>query len=617
MIRKIVFLLVVTFHLAGTASVASAKVLSAMKQSYQCAKQSAISTVELTGEIGKKAALAAEVAANASACTAVQGGNPAYYIASTGAISAVKAVSPKSVPTGMCASSVKGVVARPFIEGVSYLVPPGSVKDTITSSLKSDLVKDQLWKAIDNVPAAKPFTMQVDCACTTIDNGIAMTDLKAIGESIGRASNTCAAALDSLGLGFVNDIDNKVAEGFQQAYSGLSGGYDELVNGESDPKAPELVYHDYFGKFFDGAVRHGSSRQHGKWLSVQNPQYASNMADAWECRKYYDQHKHSMSSATKICGEMENRFVSMVQAKAASNIEKATLLESISGDTDKYLSAMLAWRIPLPPSSYSQGSFKSKLGSIQCSDEDANFSRFWNCKTTGLYEAALQARAAGADKSSSLKVAFAASGENLGAQLVSYWDANRTPIRNHFYSKWYGPAWEATYPCGLAGQPFGDLCVKQMDLYYDFDCHIPMTVAAAEGTSFVRMEKAISACRTGLDSLRKDAATIATRAAITTFSADMKALCQPHGGSRTNGAACEAIVRDAATDCEKEAMTKLVGGKWKETLSTCWTGKKGALGRNLGQMIVVRTGEVTTSLPTQPTSPITAPKSVPLPNRGN
>lgn len=222
--------------MTGVFSAAEAQVLDAMKKSYQCAKQSAIATVELTGEVAKKAALATEVAANASACTAAQGGNPAYYVATTGAISAIKAVSPETIPTGQCHSAVKSTVSRPLLEGVSYLIPAGDIKNHIVSKLNSDLVKEQLWTAVDSIVVVKPFTMQVDCACTTIDNGLAMTDLKAVGESIGRVSSSCAAALDSLGLGFVNDLDNKVAEGFEKAYSGLSGGYDELVRGETDPR---------------------------------------------------------------------------------------------------------------------------------------------------------------------------------------------------------------------------------------------------------------------------------------------------------------------------------------------------------------------------------------------
>lgn len=605
--------------MTGVFSAAEAQVLDAMKKSYQCAKQSAIATVELTGEVAKKAALATEVAANASACTAAQGGNPAYYVATTGAISAIKAVSPETIPTGQCHSAVKSTVSRPLLEGVSYLIPAGDIKNHIVSKLNSDLVKEQLWTAVDSIVVVKPFTMQVDCACTTIDNGLAMTDLKAVGESIGRVSSSCAAALDSLGLGFVNDLDNKVAEGFEKAYSGLSGGYDELVRGETDPKDPALVYHDYFGKFYDSAVQHGSSKQNGKWLSHANPLYAQNIADAWECAQYYDKHKHSLENGQKICGEMESRFVTMVHAKVASNIQTSDALLSASADINKWLTTMLAWRIPLPPNQYTVTEFKSKLGALGCSEEDFNFHRLWNCKPTGIYQAVLQARAAGADTATSMKVAFAASSPKLGAQILSFWESKKTSIRVFYFGKWYDPEHSATYPpCGLASQPYGDLCVAQMDLYYDFECHVPMAVAAHEGTSTTRMNKAINSCRAGLDRIRTDASAIATRAAMPSFGADMTALCQPYT-ARQDRATCEAIVNEAATDCQKEAMGSLSANNWKAALDACWANKKAGLSKNLATMIAVRTGVSVSPTPPVPSGPLVpANPVVTLPKgRGN
>lgn len=589
--------------MTGVLSAAEAQVLDAMKKSYQCAKQSAIATVELTGEVAKKAALATEIAANASACTAAQGGNPAYYVATTGSISAIKAVSPETIPTGQCHSAVKSTVSRPLLEGVSYLIPSGEIKNQIVSKLNSDLVKEQLWTAVDSIVVVKPFTMQVDCACTTIDNGLAMTDLKAVGESIGRVSSSCAAALDSLGLGFINDLDNKVAEGFEKAYSGLSGGYDELVRGETDPKDPALVYHDYFGKFFDGAVQHGSSKQNGKWLSQANPLYAQNMSDASECASYYDQHKHSLANGKKICAEMESRFVTMVHAKVASNIQTSDALLSASTDIDKWLTTMLAWRIPLPSNQYTLTEFKSKLGALGCSEEDFNFNRLWKCKPTGTYQAVLQARATGADTATSMKVAFAASGPKLGAQILSYWESNKEKIRNFYYAKWYGPAGSETYPCGLASKPYGELCLPQMNLYYDFECHIPMALAAHEGTSTARMNKAINACRSGLDRIRTDAAAIATRAAMPSYAADLTALCQPHT-ARQDRATCEAIVGESAADCQKEAFSSLSSNKWKDPLAACWANKKTGLSKNLGAMIAVRNGVSVPQTTPAPTGPL-------------
>jgi pyruvate/oxaloacetate carboxyltransferase len=142
-----------------------------------------------------------------------------------------------------------------------------------------------------------------------------------------------------------------------------------------------------------------------------------------------------------------------------------------------------------------------------------------------------------------------------------------------------------------------------MDLYYNFDCHIPMALAAHEGTSTTRMNKAINACRTGLDRIRTDASAIATRAALPAYGADMTALCQPHS-SRQDRAACEAIVSEAATDCQKEAMASLSANTWKASLDSCWSAKKAGLSKNLATMIAVRTGVSVPQTPAAPSGPL-------------
>lgn len=602
---------VVGVGLVAFTSGSEAQVLTAVEKSYQCAKQSAIASVELSAEVNKKAQLASEIAASASACTAVQGGNPAYYVAATGAIAAVKAISPESIPTGKCASSVKGLVSRPFVEGVSYLLPPSDLRNSVTGLLKSEMVQTELWNSVNSIPGVQPFTLQVDCACTTIDNGIALTDLDTISESISRVSSSCASALDELGLGFVNDLDNVVAETFETAYDELSGSLDEIVKGESDPKSPALVYYDYYGKHFSAAVRHGASRQAGQWLSVSDPTYASKMADNFECRKYYDEHKHAYSTAVKICDDMNSRFSAMVSAMVAANIQKTADMRKLSEELDNWLAANLAWRIPLSPGSYSIPEMKAKLGKLTCSGEDLNFDRLWNCDATGIYKAVNEARAAGADSAVSLKVAFAAANPKLGGQVLSFWESKKALIRATYFEKWYKPNLAGLNHCGLAAEPFGAACLSQMEAFYDSDCHIPMAVAAYEGVSFARLNVAINACRSGLDRIRSDAGKIANRSAIADFAATQSSLCGGYTSSRETYASCLSLVNDAATDCQKQAMAVVGKTSWPQTLNACWTAKKTGLSANIGRMLAVRAGPSVNPTTSPPIGPIKTPGTSP------
>ena len=603
------------------AAPSEAQTLSTLKKCYDCAKSGVQTYGTVLAEVAEKAALAGEVAAKASACTAAGGGSPVLYIAATGGITAVKLISPESVPTGQCMKAVKSTVSRPLISGVGELLPSGSLKNGLMSQLESDLVREQLWDTISTtVPGFSGLAIQLDCACTTIDNGLKMTDIRAVVDAVKSTSSKCAGALDALGLGWINKIDDTLEEVAEQTYSELSGLFDEFVSGQTDPQHPSIVYDLHYGRWEKHAIRSGATfdtYNSNKWYIDYQPNFMIAMADTFECRKYYDDRKHSYTNANKLCSEMETRYRSIVEGQTRAKIAEAEMLGEISRKFTTFLNSNLAWRVPKEVGGMNARDVLPSLGAIKCSEEDFNFRRLWACEVTGIYDAAREMLAVIDNSNVVINTLLKASDVKVGGLVLSKWDKNKKSAEAGFLSIGYANTGDGTWPCGIPAQPLGQACATKMSIAFDDLCYIPMAMVAYENIGFNRMNKARSACLEGLAKIRtsaKEIATLKETSGRPVNAYSLSSVCSSFAAPN-EAAACQSIIAANALDCQNQAMDMVVKGDWKGKLTQCIAEKRTALSTSIKVQVAIKVG-VDVQKPPVPSGPIQVPPVVKLPGRG-
>jgi hypothetical protein len=627
----------------GGAGAAEASPVKTFGKAYQCAKDAGLSSVKVMVDVAEKGALIAEIGANASACTAAAGGTSVPYGVTLGAISAIKVASPETVPTGKCEPSVKGLVARPFGEGVSYIMPPGSVRTKLLAIVNSDTAKEQMWSAIETVPGVQPYTVQVGCACTTIDNGIALTDIRAVSDAVSQVSSSCASMLDSLGLGFINDLDDAAEELAHETYSSMSGAYDEIIGGESDPAPYGVVYDTEFAGGRGFYTRRFALQ--GPAAEASIPGELSNRISS--CAGYYDARKHSLSNGTKICTEMANRLVADVKTDGLRLYQESKMLEEIGASWNKLFETNWAWRLaPSRKSSGKQSSFpvndsagraavlslyttgglahpeadalKALAGGLDCSAAKRPVVKA-ECKASGIYAAAREGWAYAPDKDAAIKIAQVGISPRLSKRVADTWDAERSDIGRYYLWWWLGQnkAGSGQWGCP-ANEPLLSACVADLKASFDKGCFETMRDAVAYAPSsasivFGPVAGAMSSCQSLLATRTKLAGDLANYNVDMSPAAATDLLCQPYADRTAERAACSNMVLASYNKCALDAVKAGFSASQPGHFKACWSGERAALKANMGKLMAVRVPPTVTSKVATPDEPLSSNPGVKLP----
>ncbi|MFN4225926.1 MAG: hypothetical protein ACK4HR_06370 [Hyphomonas sp.] len=615
----------------GLGPVAQAGPLDAFKSAYQCAKDAGTGSLKVMGDVAKKSALIAEIGANASACTAAGGGTAVPYGVTLAAISAIKAASPETVPTGQCAKSIKGVVARPFGEGISYIMPPGSIRTKLLVVVNSDAAKEQIWSMIESVPGVQPYTVQVGCACTTIDNGIALTDLREVGDAISQVSESCAAMLDTLGLGFINDLDDAAERAAHKAYASLSGAYDEYVNGESDPEPYGVVY----DREFSTGRRHFIKRFAQQGPKAEPIVLSELSSRIHSCAMYYDNHKHSYSNGVKICTEMAQRLMADVKAEGLREYNESSMLKQIEASWNSLFETHWAWRLPPVPTGFPANDsaglaeklkvftvggvthpdapqLKSLAGGLDCTGVDTP-GVLARCKASGVYAAAMQGWAYAGDAAMAVKVAQTGITPRMSQHIAGRWNANKQHVRDYYLLWWLGDPAPMSGPFGCpANEPLRSACLEDLKASFDTGCFDKMRDAVAYAPSsasivFGPVAGSMSGCQNLLGTRTDFANKLANYAVDIPPAGAAANICSSYPARSNELLACQKYVTAAYDDCAVKAMKAGYTVSQPGGFKTCWAPAQKDLAEKMPALLAVRS-------PPAVSGTVVAPDKVPAVN---
>jgi hypothetical protein len=504
--------------------------------------------------------------------------------------------------------------------------------------VNSSTVKGALWDAVNSIPGVQPYTMQVDCACTTIDNGIALTDLQDVTDAVNQASASCASMLDSLGLGFINRLDDTLKDGLDAAYAGISGFYDEVFSGETDPNPPHMVYEGYFAS------------QRGIWIDRVSTQGGRMEVIAGEvevqresCARYYDKHKHSLANGNKICDGMRDRILAEVRPVAQSNWLEHQVLTAVQARWILRYPQNWEWRLPAvqtrdltnvtnraqalegfrstPQDAQGRHPYWQELfdlgGNLSCSSPSYMANARWRCQATGIYAAARQTIAQVREIDPAINAAVAGASGALAARLIERWDQNRTGVRNYYLWWWRGtpPAFAGKFGCP-ANDPWNTACIKDLEASFDQGCYAGLRDAVAYAPSaasaiFGPIAGQIGACQELLQRRVALSMQLSNRALDQSPQSAASTICQAYPARSDQLNACNAILIEAYDSCAVKTIAAGYSVATDGHFKSCWAPAKANIQANLTQLINVRLAQGTRVTPTvpAPTGPITAPNN--------
>lgn len=580
-----------------SSNIASADVLSALSAGVDCARAGVEGVALISADMAAKAAAASEAAAKAGACTAVQGGNAAPFAVTLGALSAIKIASPESLPDKQCFSSVRKHLARPLAEGLAVAVPIDSVKSTLVEMAKSDLASDALWEALDTTPVLTPYTLEVDCACTTIDAGMTLADFSAISGAVKKASKSCGKFLDEAGLGFINDYGGAAIDAVVQfgegAYSETSGAWDKYVLGQSKHAGPEEVYGYYFGRWeYPVAVEFALSP--GYTFSEKFGNYDLSVDELWSlCVKYYDDHTMSEDNAKKTCNQHRDRFAGVV-VPAGKKLFEYGELPGYYFNTVKFL-VDKEWRQRLPKRlngvmldakawpaaaqfrdwSKAEGEslFQGIYGSLGAKEPGDDKWEYANA--TGGLRAAREALATTQpSKELATMAAYTGLKPRLSQAVLDQWNADRENVTSYWLDKMLpGDPMAGRYKCPTA--PFEDACISRLRFRFQNKeiCFPEISRRMAEmptlGHAVLSAGLAVGGCKSKL-AMTVDRARFLGNYELINPAADMEKYCMAAGSDRNARAQCGADLREAADACLIEGIAK---GHGDEKILACYASK--------------------------------------------
>ena len=338
---------------------------SALSDSWKCAKNAGMSSVSIGADLYKKGETLAKDAGPLSVCLAKTGPEGQALIATSSAITALRLAKPSLLPKGQCEPRIKGIVTKPFAMGIASILPNGGAKTSLLNAANSEMANGLVWDQIGQLPP--PFSSvpnQIECGCLISDGALTLADISAITNAIAKTSESCATMLDSLGLGFINDIGSYAGKLGKSLAYGASGKWDEWVTGQSDPLAPGAVFEIFFGKYLDGVAVAIAKDPKGwpgtKFNNTGGPgcSYDTNSGTwgpgcyvtldelAGLCATYYDEHKMSLSNGKKACASYKETVVVAATPLAKRYAAETALPGLFLIYLKSWVDDQWAWRLP-------------------------------------------------------------------------------------------------------------------------------------------------------------------------------------------------------------------------------------------------------------------------------
>jgi hypothetical protein len=545
---------------------------------WKCAKATGKASVAVGTDVYKKGEILAKKAGPLSLCLVENGPEEQALVVTSSALTALRLAKP-SLLGNECESRIKGLATKPFANALATLIPSSSLKDKLVAAATSDVANDEVWSLIEQFPPpVSSVPNQIHCGCLISDSGLSLTDMSEVTDAVAETSQKCGSMLDSAGLGFINKLGgyaSKLAEDFA---SDVSGTYDEYVKGQDNPDPSAAVYQERYGDRLDetahNIANHPNSWQSDTyWICNSSLSCEVTLADITAgCIDYYDNHKMSAKTATKVCTDYQNAMVSAASIKAKHIVPKATfaaLPKLIDAQMMGWLKNDWAWRMPKiyepPPfgSPQSEGvvtDFRLKYnGSVTAQylaagwrdvlgDADqlaTEFNNYNSKPATGIYaNAKILILAMVNEPDKAVNLAYAGAMDPLRDKLRAIWQGNRKRYGFYQLHEWYPtPTWSYRYDCP---RDLEKTCATLLEEKFDKTCYKPMSEFSITGpkpnlkiggyysTQYIKKS---SACKAGL-------APIIARA---------KKLSAA-GPATIAGLCSERLDRDAKSECNQQLI---------------------------------------------------------------
>ena len=606
--RRLIMRVVLVCGLAlGAGSAAHA---NALKDSWNCAKASGNLAIKSQTDLYKKAEAMAEKAGPLAVCLAQTGPEGQALVVTSSALTALRLAKPSLLPKGQCEPRIKGLATKPFAMGIAALMPSGGAKSSLLSAANSSDANDLVWNQIDSSPPPiSSISNQIKCGCLISDGALTLTDISEITNAIAGASDTCASMLDSLGLGFINDIGSYAGKLAKSLAYGVSGQWDETIGGQSDPGPPGAVFETFFGRHLNevavNMAKNSSSWQSKTYGNQQGWKCNYNMnSGAWEgqcyvtleqlnalCADYYDEHKMSAANGKKTCNSYRDTLLAAAGAKSKYYAATAALPSLYNMTVNDWLKTEWLWRFP---TTYQPGAYNFDNGNVSSwskSDPQATGLRNqWsdvvgspftnptsvvageNYTADGILAISRAlVLEVGNDPQKATALAFASTISPLQDRVRKAWGDNRSNVAFYNLREWYPkPTFGFRYGCS-SGEIEG-ACAAAMEAKFDTSCFTPLSelfVTAQYSSGFpARYMGVKTKCMAELAPILVAAAKLDGDMASAT-----QAMCTERA-AREEIAACNEKARKLYYDC---AATALKQGK--DTASQCLAARQ--LGANI------------------------------------
>jgi hypothetical protein len=593
---------------------------NALSDSWQCAKKAGLSSVSIGKDLYKKGEALAEKAGPLSVCLAKTGPEGQALMVTSSALTALRLAKPALLPMNKCEPTIRGLATKPFATGLAALLPSGGARTKLISAVNSEVASDEIWNQIDQLPP--PFSSvsnQISCGCLISDGALTLTDISEITNAISETSQSCGAMLDSIGLGFINDIGSYAGKLTKSLAYGVSGQWDQLVSGQGEPAPPGAVFQSYFGDhmdFFATVIAINTLKDTpANWVNEQEyhdvkscqyvgPSYClKNVNQLTQmCIDYYDEHRMSKSNATKACNSYRNTAVAAANAKAQTYVALSKIPSLMDVAMLPWVKSEWLWRLP---KTYQPGTYNYESGSVgdwtksdptgfalrnmwgdvlgnagvKTNKNGSNYLK-WDFEPTGIYATArVLMPELGNDPEKAAALSYASAVSPLQDKTRKIWNDSRKGVGLFQLRSWYPkPTWGFRYGCP------GNLenaCASAIEAKFDKLCFTPFSELYVTGPSindtqvfvFVkRYDKAKAACQAATTPVLASAAKLDLGEATAT-----NGLC-PTIGTRDEQAACNAGMQTAYRDCAGAALKK-----GKEDVTQCMQGK--SLGKSILEQI--------------------------------
>jgi hypothetical protein len=572
---------------------------NALSDGWNCAKKAGMSSASIGKDLYKKGEALATKAGPIAICLGKTGPEAQALAVTSSSLTALRIAKP-SLLGNQCEARIKGIATKPFANGLASLLPASGAKNQLISAASSDTANQLVWDQIGQLPP--PFSSvpnQIECGCLMSDAGLSMTDVSEVTNAISDTSASCAKALDSLGLGFINQIGSYAIGIAVSLVNGLSDNWDEW-KGQSDPGAPGAMYDFYFGDHMLDLASRLANTPGTTWNTAVFSHDTAACASSGqyeyckktipqirnECVAYYDDHKMSKANATKVCDGYQTAMVGAATALSKQYIGRGALPSLIAGKMPTWVKEEWLWRTP---KGYVPGNYDFDNGHVSgySVNKDGNGVAFltnalikilgspgykknaaaWDYQPSGIYATARSlVIELGNDPAKAQALAFAAATDPVRDELRAMWNKDRKYVAYYHLRDWY-PKQAFGFRYGCSSGETEAACAAAMEAKFDKICFAPMSELYVTGISGIgfpaRYAKVKTDCTAQMQPILAAAAKLDANLGQAT-----QGLCSATG-TRDEQAACNADAIKNYYECASIALKQ-----GKDDASQCLAGRK-------------------------------------------